>query len=929
MKHFMAAFLFTYLALIPLASSAQGISTSTTDALLEDAIDETSAIASVASVSGSGPIVVLQKRINHPSTNIQHVLQNQRALKPGDTFYAYIYAQSGNGEEWEGATADLSELGFASEVPMPNVGCSSHFKMCDFRSAEFVLPTTIANGVHNTSISLTDVHGQNIVEDIPVVVDSVPPTFTLTPTYDVATLVNGGTTTWSGSIDGTGTNAIVYSFKVELLRSDAETLVWDTDYITGGIEGEQLRVWGNRTITDMPIRMRNIADVVAQYSEITYLRFTISVADEANNRTTKVLPLINIREPQITGASNVLFLPGFMGTRLYTKENGFELLLWEPSNSTNIAKLAMNADGSSKTNIYTGDIIGSLLELPFASSIYGNFMDYLAGLKRDGKINDWKGYGYDWRYDVFDIIRDGSLKKDGSREYLISEVERLAASSKTGKVTLIGHSNGGLLAKALLIKLAQQGKSNLVDDVVLIASPQVGTPQGLFALLHGREIDLGFIIPPDVRRAVALTMPGAYALAPSFAYFSSSTPAIATFQVGSKTDAFRNVYGPSIDSAAEMKSFELNSPVTRTPVASDAGTPMALSPLLVSKVESTHHALDNWTPPAGIEVHEIAGWGQPTMEGASYVTINKPCPENPLFCARPAIEYGPRVTRDGDGTVAVSSGLLKEDGVFFDLNQLNNLFGETRIHKNITESKYLQNYVSNLLSIETSYETRLFTPTKPIAGSASTIIGIHSPANIAAKDSQGRETGIFAYSDPKKDLMYVKEEIPGSSVSLGGEGKYLILPKDESYTLKIDGTGSGTFGLTFADDTGKLFKEFTNLPVSSSTEATIALSGTTVGQMNLDINGDGKTDAKITDKITRKDALAICRKEVGLVRTIIVRLYLELILTNLESQNPDNKKLQNFTKQIQDYVQAQLKNIPQERQVGIATCVAALENSKK
>jgi pimeloyl-ACP methyl ester carboxylesterase len=37
-----------------------------------------------------------------------------------------------------------------------------------------------------------------------------------------------------------------------------------------------------------------------------------------------------------------------------------------------------------------------------------------------------------------------------STPYIIQELRRLAATSKTGKVTIIAHSNGGLLAKALL-----------------------------------------------------------------------------------------------------------------------------------------------------------------------------------------------------------------------------------------------------------------------------------------------------------------------------------------------------------------------------------------------------------------------------------------------------------------------------------------------
>ena len=42
----------------------------------------------------------------------------------------------------------------------------------------------------------------------------------------------------------------------------------------------------------------------------------------------------------------------------------------------------------------------------------------------------------------------------------------MASSSQTGKVNIVTHSNGGLIAKALINKLKKLGKENLIDKKI-------------------------------------------------------------------------------------------------------------------------------------------------------------------------------------------------------------------------------------------------------------------------------------------------------------------------------------------------------------------------------------------------------------------------------------------------------------------------------
>lgn len=630
-----------------------------------------------------------------------------------------------------------------------------------------------------------------------------------------------------------------------------------------------------------------------------------------------------------TGASNILFIPGFTASRLYMKDSsGREKRVWEPLSSADVEKLAFTSEGTSKENIYTRDIVDSVLNLPIGFTVHEEFMEYLDELKEDGKINDWKGYPYDWRYDVFDVVDNGALKADGSREYLIDVVEELATDSKNGKVAIVAHSNGGLVAKALMVRLEAAGKANLVDRIVLIAAPQSGTPKGMFSLMHGREKLLNFVIPAGVLRSSLATLPGAYSLMPSAAYFAAEPEKLAKFAAGTKTDGFVSAFGSSIDSATEARGFALNTPETRVlPAAKDSGTPLPLSSALIAKMEATHAVLDAWEAPAGISVDEIAGWGMPTVSTASYYTYTKPCLLGIFFCGEPSIEYRPLTTNDGDETVMSSSAKTREGGVYFDLKRLTDEFDQKRKHLNITEPTSLHNYLDFLIGLGDSYDQQIFTEAKPNSTNSITVVGVHSPVIVNAKDKSGSITGVFQI--PNSDLMYIREEIPGSSVELGGEGKYLVLPKEAEYDLTIDGTGAGTFGVSFADQNGNVYKELKDLPVSTSTEAKLTVNNGIAGSLSLDLDGDGKTDGVVKDKLTRKDAITICKKEIGLVRTIFVKLYLALVIAGIESEGKDNAKFQKFVTELKKYIQAHLNSIPSERAAAIATCIHALENSKK
>ena len=232
--------------------------------------------------------------------------------------------------------------------------------------------------------------------------------------------------------------------------------------------------------------------------------------------------------------SSILFLPGIESSRLYRDEKGIlgtglgwgtsTNTLWEPNRNDDVRKLFLNPDGSSADKtVYSGSAIDSA----WGYGVYGKFMKFLDGLVAEGNMNEWSSFGYDWRKPIADVVA-GPEKKATTTVSLVQTLTDMASRSKTGKVTLIAHSNGGLVAKYLTKTLADMGKDDLIDSVISVAVPYLGTPEAVGGILHGDDESLagGWLLKQSVARQLGQNMSSAYSLLPSAKYFSATSPVI-------------------------------------------------------------------------------------------------------------------------------------------------------------------------------------------------------------------------------------------------------------------------------------------------------------------------------------------------------------------------------------------------------------------
>jgi pimeloyl-ACP methyl ester carboxylesterase len=596
---------------------------------------------------------------------------------------------------------------------------------------------------------------------------------------------------------------------------------------------------------------------------------------------------LSITDPVFSDCcSNLLFLPGVMGSRLY-EENGYvdcggastgsECLsdneLWVSKSDANHQKLYLDTSGKSINNIYTKDDTQNTGELDetglvddvYGSNIYQSFIRDLRDWKSVGLINDYAFVPYDWRLSLDDIVTNGATTTRGKLSYtgaqnieesfLLKKLEELQKSSKTGKITLIGHSNGGLVIKALMQKLKDTNNPlyEKIDKIIFVAVPQVGTPEAVLSLLHGTDLGHGFIMDKERLRDLVENMPMIYNLIPSESYFSVIDPSVSadkilSFQNDPLFDKDRSLYGPFISDKSELRDYILGTDERVKPSFSDTVHSNIGNQTLYTKAQTLHQILDSWQAPTSTKVVQVAGWGEETFSGLDYVVKKN-------YKSQDTLSYKPHMTVDGDGTVVVPSALwmsTTNPGVerwWVDLSKFNknNIFKEG--HRNILEISNLRDFIKSKIS-----NSSFVDPNNIVVNSNSTLLSsdtrlhytLHSPLTLALVDSSGRYTGL----DPVTGE--VRQEIPNVTYRQIGDIQFLSIPSSEAFTLKMKGLSEGSFALDIEKQNGNLIEDnmsFQGVPSSTTTIVTMDILPNSLpknSSLQIDQDGNGIVDKTLT-----------------------------------------------------------------------------------
>ncbi len=576
-------------------------------------------------------------------------------------------------------------------------------------------------------------------------------------------------------------------------------------------------------------------------------------------------------------ASNVLFLPGLEASRLYRPDySGGTDQLWEPSGDSDGNDLLLTADGTSVRNdVYTRDVVDEAYAPLVGLNIYKSFIGQMNELKARGTIADWEAVPYDWRLSLDDILNSGHRFPDGriyysgdlaatSSPYITQELRRLAESSKTGKVTIVAHSNGGLVTKALVQKLGDTEASKLIDKVIFVAVPQVGTPQAIGALLHGYEQGLpkdwmSVFLSLSTARTLAKNMSSAYNLLPSAGYFTYVDDPVVTFDDSDFLAEFRARYGSQIHSGEQLRNFVTDTRRLDSSTPGDLKYPSVGNVTLLSRAETLHTTLDTWTPPQGVALYEIAGWGEDTLAKVEYREGRKASCSSAwdirTCTVVPAISYYPREVVEGDGTVLVPSALWTPAATGVQKYWVNleeygaTNFGMTlnRKHSNILEIPSLRILVENILTNSTSTLPQfIYTVQPPTSAGIEKRLRflLHSPLNLSASDNFGNV------------VNSATSTIPGARWKRYGEVQVLSVPEGTPITLNLEGYAAGSFTLDMEEIDGAntvlASSTLSAIPSTADTTAAITFPDGTLenaSPLSLDYDGNGTTDISLKSKL--------------------------------------------------------------------------------
>ncbi len=828
-------------------------------------------------VSLSGTALFRHVSVIWPTYTFASMTMTKSALRAGDAVgFATTIASDSGAPIFEADLSplngpDVTDSSVIATIPDTDPALQDY----TFRLDPVAVAPSAATGTRTVSLYAYAPLSIGDATSVPIVIDNAAPIVSLaaaSASSSPGTLILYLT----GSADGTGSRANIIALEGDAYDSSGALLTSGPvphTFVTANVAALNAAL-ASSTNGSFVHALVAIDTSSLPTSQAAALVLTLVVADGAGNIATAStsVPLVPPR-PKL---SSVLFIPGTEASRLYYRDaQGKDHQEWEPTVSTNISFLAMNPDGTSKFRLFTKDILdvgerfspqAALIAKEFGQNVqvYGDFEAFMNDLVASSTVemHAWRAYPYDWRYDPAAIVNDGTLTElpDGSitRVYLENVLQRMASSSATGKVTVVAHSNGGLLAKALLNKLQQEGKTTLVDRLILVGTPQWGTPSDIGSMLHGDGQSWlgGLLLQAAPARAVIEWLPDAYDLLPSAAYFSHVANAAAVFEPGALSGAYATQYGKFVTSSRALNRFLEDDGNVHPAVVSenDLYTPATLSSALLGTATATHAVLDAWTPPAGVAVTAIAGWGQETVSGLVYTTKTVCSMLSadilPSLCPTPQrLEHAPILTQDGDDTV-VSPSAVGDVGqkLYFNAKTYANV-GKNITHQDLMSAVPVQQEIINLLENNRSSTSLYIGPAEPTGGTNPLIqISSHSPVHLVVSNAAGQQSGVLPL--PGTDFAGVKKDIPGSAVQVLDDEEYVTVPQNGLYRVTATGyaTGTATISIAAVSSAGyaSTTAELADVPVAASSTISFSVSSGAPGSARVDENGDGKAEFTIS-----------------------------------------------------------------------------------
>jgi pimeloyl-ACP methyl ester carboxylesterase len=585
--------------------------------------------------------------------------------------------------------------------------------------------------------------------------------------------------------------------------------------------------------------------------------------------------------------SNVMFLPGIMGSRLFEKSSECGILngekeRWVSSFDCDHKRLELDEIGNSVNSLYTKEGEDGVVDDAYSFNLYQSLMNDLEDWKANGIIVDYALIPYDWRLSIEDILLNGASSTNSvvsfdtnqgfKDSYIYKKLREMANSSRNGKVTIIAHSNGGLVAKALILKLMETNDPlyEKIENLVLVAVPQLGTPDALTSALHGTSSN--FPIKTERSRDLLRNMPFVYHLLPSFSYLNDGE-SIVDFSGNATLGSWNQRYQNKIDTYSELRDYVLGEDGRARPAYRELDKPATLLSGLFDAADRLHRGIDDMEYPDTMNVYEIAGWGIYTPAGLRYER-DLACVES-IFVTTSSTYGQPNVPEckayqeklkikdvlsiNGDGTVMQKSahgGVVNEriKRLWVDLNKYSEEKLINRIHRDILEVNELREYILSIVQA-LNYSGEYIVDEQAALSAPGEMVRyeVHSPLDIHIYDTNDNHFGKTDSTNAVENA--VEKGIRGVQYREVGDSKVVLVPAQMPHRVELRAYASGSFTFDverILGDSILASTTFSGIPVSTTTRAKFEFpSSMDILQTKLDIDFDGDKINDVSISATR------------------------------------------------------------------------------
>lgn len=410
-------------------------------------------------------------------------------------------------------------------------------------------------------------------------------------------------------------------------------------------------------------------------------------------------------------------------------------------------------------------------------------------------------FPYDWRKDI-----------SGTKDLLNEKIWQIKNQTGSAKVDIVAHSMGGLVARNYI---ADASRASNVRKLFTLGTPYLGSVDSLRAIRYGncltmRELkDFPICIglnPLEVKDVVRNMISG-YELVPSKAYFNFYSGEDNSHPYPYKAETgFLNY--------AQIKALL---------------TGFGHNTALFNPSEVFHLLDNNLSSTNGVDVMLIAGSGKNTLGQI----IEEKNHKDMLYV-------------NGDGTVPLFSASVIDYKKSLVLLGNAKVFYTNQDHGNLVVSGPALNLVKNILNNSDQLPDGVSITPYSFSGVS---VSVHSPVKISVYDSSENHTGTTVGED-------FETNIPGSGYDTLDDAKFIFLPQNGKYTVKMSATDKGSFDFKIRKyENDILSKEtlYEDIPLTNFTKAEVKLdmSSEESPAILLDEDGNGTIDQEINPVLSQ------------------------------------------------------------------------------